>query len=323
MSYTMQDLRDWYPDRVTGDGGDYRIRWQYLGRQDFSQAYYTDSLGLALNSYRLPAITTPIDILDTLDTDCVSMALGGLIFHLSRCGSTLLARMLSALPGEVVLSEPPPIDDLLRSNLDDRRRRHYLAQMIRVLQRQRREDERQVFFKLDPWHTPAIGELRALLPDTRFLFVYRNPLEVLVSQRRQTGMHMVPGLIDPAWYGDTASHSSGFHPYEYAAWVLGRIMQNVLDQMDQGIELLNYKELDDNGWSRVPRLFDLEQDWGLAQAARIRHAKNDAAFIDDTFDKREQADREMHRYCRSYTARPYARLEAARSSGCTHRAEMR
>lgn len=322
MSNVIQDLKDWYPVRVIEDGGKYWIRWQYLGQQNFAQAFYTDSLRLAFTRYQKPAITTPIDILDTLDDNHPLLEPGGLIFHLSRCGSTLLARMLSALPGQVVLSEPPPIDDLLRSKLDVESRRHYLEKMFRLLQRQRRDNERCIFFKLDPWHTPAIGELRALLPDTRFMFLYRNPLEVLVSHRRQTGMHMVPGLIDPLWYGYLAGQASEFHPYEYAAWVLGCIMQKVLDQMDQGIVLLNYKELGENAWSRVPQIFNLKEDWVLAKAVRYRHAKNDAAFTDDRIDKLRQADKQMRQYCRCYTAKPYERLESTRLTARSNEAEI-
>jgi len=37
----------------------------------------------------------------------------GLIFHVSRCGSTLISQMLSTA-GQLVLSEPPPVDDIFR-----------------------------------------------------------------------------------------------------------------------------------------------------------------------------------------------------------------
>ena len=40
--------------------------------------------------------------------------LDGLVFHLSRCGSTLIAQMLAALPWTVVASEPSVIDSAIR-----------------------------------------------------------------------------------------------------------------------------------------------------------------------------------------------------------------
>ena len=313
MLNTMLDLKDWYPARVIEDGGDYRIRWQYLGQQKFDQAFYSDSLGLALTRYQRAAIETPIGILDSMDDDYSAVPLSGLIFHVSRCGSTLLSRMLSVLPGLAVLSEPPPIDDLLRSKLDDDTRRHYLKKLFQVLRRKRRSENLQgIYFKLDAWHTPAIGELRALLPDACFLFLYRNPLEVLVSHRRQAGMLAVPGLIDPRWYGDHARNSLELHPYEYAAWALGRIMRHVAKQINWRVELLNYGELGENGWSRVPRLLNLEADWESTRSARRRHAKSDADFTDDIADKLALADDGTQQYCRCHTVKPYERLEAIR-----------
>ena len=40
------------------------------------------------------------------------------IFHLSRCGSTLCARMLGAADGVTVLSEPGPINDVLMAEIE-------------------------------------------------------------------------------------------------------------------------------------------------------------------------------------------------------------
>jgi hypothetical protein len=36
-----------------------------------------------------------------------------MIFHLARCGSTLVSRLLGTLPGAVVVSEPAPLNALL------------------------------------------------------------------------------------------------------------------------------------------------------------------------------------------------------------------
>src|SRR5947208_3470516 len=41
----------------------------------------------------------------------------GFVFHQSRCGSTLAARMLGALPRSTSVSEAPPIDSILQLGL--------------------------------------------------------------------------------------------------------------------------------------------------------------------------------------------------------------
>lgn len=40
----------------------------------------------------------------------------GLIFHIARCGSTLVSQLLKALPSLVVYSEPPVLNDVLMSS---------------------------------------------------------------------------------------------------------------------------------------------------------------------------------------------------------------
>src|SRR5438874_313448 len=56
----------------------------------------------------------------------------GLIFHMSRCGSTLVSQMLAALPANIVVSEAPPIDAIVQAyrlmpNADEERYAHWLA----------------------------------------------------------------------------------------------------------------------------------------------------------------------------------------------------
>jgi hypothetical protein len=52
--------------------------------------------------------------------------------------------------------------------------------------------------KLDSWHIRDLAFFRTVLPDVPWIFVYRDPLEVLVSQLRSPGLQGAPGAMDPA-----------------------------------------------------------------------------------------------------------------------------
>lgn len=64
------------------------------------------------------------------------------------------------------------------------------------------EETRQDYvIKLDAWHIRNLGLFRAVFPETPWIFVYRHPLEVLVSLMNEPGLHAIPGMIDPAIFG--------------------------------------------------------------------------------------------------------------------------
>src|SRR5206468_1319466 len=59
--------------------------------------------------------TTPIDKLAEWLQEHPGLRPNGFIFHVSRCGSTLVSQMLAALAQNVVISEAPPIDAVVRA----------------------------------------------------------------------------------------------------------------------------------------------------------------------------------------------------------------
>jgi len=105
----------------------------------------------------------------------------GLVFHEARVGSTLVANMLQALPATVVYSESaPPVDALFRTEAwsDDTR-----VEALRVLVRAmgRVPGVERMFFK---FQSAATGDAAAVLrafPDSPFVFLKREPVEVMAS----------------------------------------------------------------------------------------------------------------------------------------------
>jgi len=88
----------WLPAAIDGD----RVSWRWFGRRVLDDGFYAHELltagFLAIN--RLFAVETPLSALPS-----GSRAPDGLIFHMSRCGSTLIARMLAADRDATVISE--------------------------------------------------------------------------------------------------------------------------------------------------------------------------------------------------------------------------
>lgn len=198
------------------------------------------------------------------------------IFHVSRCGSTLVSQLAAALPGTVVISEAPPIDDVLRAGVPDDERVAWLRAVISALGQPRRGSERHFFVKLDAWHALEMPIIRRAFPDVPFLFVYRDPAEVIASHMRQPGMHMVPGLIDPSILGFDLQTALRIGREQYCARVLGLIYSAGLDfSRREGALLMNYTELPGAASALLLDWCGLEADEAISEKLR-RVAEADA-----------------------------------------------
>lgn len=142
--------------------------------------------------------------LDALEAQLASMDLvppTGFILHMSRCGSTLISQMLAASPRNVVISEGWAIDSLLHciagSGVSGDRARCWMRTVIRSLGQQFGGGVAgagsRYFVKFDAWHTLALPLVRGAFPDIPWIFVYRDPVEVMVSQMRRPASWTVPG----------------------------------------------------------------------------------------------------------------------------------
>jgi hypothetical protein len=267
------------------------------------------------------AVRTPLtpDFVAALEADM--LPLSGLLFHLSRCGSTLIAQTLKAWPGTRVLSEPELLDTALMTALCGMDPDWLVFRGVLAALRQPTASDRRVVIKLDAWHALALAHLQARLPAVPWLFVYRDPLEVLVSHAREPGRHTAPGMLPEAWLG--AAPPAPLSPIEHAARVLGALCTTVLPRANAQ-HLVNYCDLvaQDADASppalmdRIPRWFGLdpaEVDRARLASTLTQHAKRlGEAYVDDRAGKRDAATDPLRAATERWLGQPYAALEAIR-----------
>jgi hypothetical protein len=234
----------------------------------------------------------------------------GLIFHMSRCGSTLVAQMLAAAAQSTVLSEAPPLDAAVQLEAGNA---GILAAMVAALGRRQPAGGR-LFLKLDSWHAMSLPLIRRSFPTSPWVFLYRDPIEVIVSQARQAGVQTVPGLLPSQVVG---IDPAGMPPDAFGAAVLGRTCEAAAEAFARGGGLLvNYSELPGAFVSRILPHFGMACDAGELVAMRRaaeRDAKApDAAFTPDCEAKRAEATPRLLDLVARHMAEPYRRLEALR-----------
>ncbi len=286
------DFTNWLPVKVSA-GAEPTVEWCHFGARRFRESFFEQTVAAAMREpfSLLFRQSTPIDTLLEWQARRPGLTPRGFVFHMSRCGSTLVAQMLAALPEHIVLSEPPPLDAILRAVEAERRIAWLRAWMSAV--GQPRAGERELFVKFDAWHVFDLPVIRRAFPDTPWIFLHRNPIEVLVSALRGPGLQFVPGL-----------DMQGMSVVEQRTRVLAAILAAALDHLPAGGKAIDYSRLPAAVCSggEIAEWFGLDLDDAANEAMRAVtafHAKTPSLFFaaDDSQSKQDQATAEARQWC--------------------------
>src|SRR5258708_4032171 len=110
-------LNGWVPVDLYWQDESPVIDWGYMGERRFTHPFFNHTIG---ENFRHPFAQlfrhqTSLELLHDLYLNRPCLTPTGFIFHMSRCGSTLVSQMLASLTQAVMLSEPPPVDQTLRA----------------------------------------------------------------------------------------------------------------------------------------------------------------------------------------------------------------
>jgi hypothetical protein len=320
-------LAGWVPIRIYWNEGRPLIDWCWVGTRRFTEPFFDHTIEACL---RLPFANlcrpqTGIDLLRERHAVNPGLEPRGFIFHMSRCGSTLLSQVLAALPQNVMISEAGAIDAVLRArfrepSLTDEQRANWLLWTVSALAQRRTGDEEQLFIKFDSWNVLDFPLIQRAFPGVPWIFLYRNPIEVLASQFARRGAHMVPGGIEPELFGMRLEEVFKMQHEEYCARVLARICEAALHyhQSCAGM-MVNYEQLPEIVWTGVADFFGLGvTDANLETFRRVAKldAKNPAlGFENDSQSKQKKASEALRAASATWLAPIYDRLEAARLGG--------
>lgn len=207
-SDAAEDIKGWVPVKLFAGQEGPQCRWLYVGNKDFTEPFFDETISacrmLPENGFLNKKITTGIDELAEKVKDAETIEPTAFIFHISRCGSTLLSQMLGIQSGNIILSEVPFLDDLLRYGKKHDCMVKILPQLkaaIGLYGTKRKETHQHLFIKTDSWHIHFYIALRTLYPTVPFFLLYRKPDEVLRSQQKKRGMQSLPDVVEPEIFG--------------------------------------------------------------------------------------------------------------------------
>jgi len=299
------------------------IEWGYMGRERFVEPFCHETLQkLAVKPFnQLFRRQSNLEALLEPSISDNALPLSGIVFHMSRCGSTLVAQSLAALPDSVVLSEPEPFDKLLQWLLAAPvpNQKALLRGLIGAMGQPRRAEDRRLFLKTDCWHICHIERILSAFPGVPWLFLYRDPLEVLVSQQRRPAYYLIPGVL--AGHGLHPPEDLLVRPLEHGAWVLERVLRDAVKAIKRypGGLLLNYHELPLALETRLAEHFALNlrdsEISALRQAGTLDTKNPYRVFQADSVDKHTSADADLRAMAARWLGEAYAELERMRGRG--------
>jgi len=302
----------WLPVEIGTDTGAPQVHWLQFGSRRLAEPFFFDS---ARRVQRLPfnrLFRYRQDLADFAAHGDAAPAPDGFIFHMSRCGSTLVSQMIAAMPDALAISEAPPLDSILQMCRDGDNAVRALRAMIAALGRRRRNETAYVV-KLDAWHTLSLPLFRRAFPDVPWAFLYRDPVEVLVSQVKARGIQTVPTYVPPALYGLETSVPDE----EYCAQVLAAICRAVLEHHALGGGLLvDYRQLPDAIESAILPHFNIrirdEDRAAMREAARMDAKAPGQIFTRDSRQKQQEATAQLRELAARHLAPVYRSLEQLR-----------
>ncbi|RQO78850.1 hypothetical protein DBR40_03755 [Pedobacter sp. KBW01] len=200
----MNTLINWIPYQLVYEENDWQLLWVDLEDRHIQEPFFDETIQLCRirmkeRSGYLP--TSSLDFLVELAKQIDSIPPNAFIFHVSRCGSTLLSQALATALTNIVFPEARLIDEILRMKEQDptvteEQQELLLKSTIAIMGQKRKPAYKQLFVKLDSWHIHFYPLLRKWYPSTPFFFLSREPNAVIASHHQRRGLHAVPGMVN-------------------------------------------------------------------------------------------------------------------------------
>lgn len=296
------------------------IHWRDVGECGFTRGFFHTELESYEQVYGAGEVyETSRSFVEQPSTGIDFITPTAFIFHMSRCGSTLLANVMAANDQIVMMSEPPVISPLLRSLCSDNLRSpitdptklQVLRNVIGVLGRRRRQEQKYYMVKFNSWNVIQARAIQLAFPEVPCLFLYREPADVMVSLLRHP-----PGWMEKRTAAIATSLAGSeldkVLPVEYVARILQGLVTAGLNV--ENVCLVNYTELHPNALPQLLQKLGIEVDAVALthmQAQFERNAKSPWAerFVDDRNVKKLAASGEIGEVATRMLSTQYAALE--------------
>lgn len=284
-------LKDWMPYAYHSRTGE--VSWclpQGRAVQPFHDEYISHCRQYLVNALLSPRISVD-KMLRHADALAEIADPAGFIFHLSRCGSTLVSGCLAQLEQCSVLSESPLLTEILLAGNINWEDKKALLRLCLHLQGRPSPEQPLIVVKWNAWDLFHWAMIREIWPNVPVLLLTRDPVEILASHARSAGRHMSgdPGLAHVHdVLGSRATYAS---PLDYRTQVLRELMTEMARVSDENrVFLLDYAELGESALVEICSRFGIgvspHQHMELRRRLALNSKSPERTFQADGAEKR-------------------------------------
>jgi hypothetical protein len=305
-----------------------QVRWMEFGSTPLAEPFFRQTSDkLAMGPQPAREIETNLETMIRLSNRLPAVRPAGLIFHVSHCGSTLVANALKLIPQTVVTSEPDTLVRLARRYADipsaylnmrwDAKRRILMDSVLRLFAHYRTGETELVVIKFASINLIEMKMVRSCWPDTPCVVLVRNPVEVLMSALRGYGWMEWKADVDLAsellGVTDLPMTARDMPDEEYCARALGRLLASALDAVDKKCKVIDYEDLSRKRICEIAAFFGLALQGNADGFDRVlsHYAKDPEhrrTFRSDSARKRRLATSPVHQAAQRWAMPAYAAL---------------
>ena len=248
-----------YPARGIRRDGGLEVEFRPIRPGDFFEDSFTHrTVRRVRGSWTREFLPTPTV---SLTTAAPERAPVGIIFHVGRCGSTLVCELLKCVRGLTVYSEPYIVDDVLAPP-NEWKPDQIIAGLRLVAALYYAHADGPYVWKLRGANTLFCDRIIRAFPETPWIFCVRDPLEVAVSDSKDPPYWLRPfgNPINPFLSYFTDNPQEDLSREVYIARAFAGFCRAISKTDWTRGQLVKYEQLPDAVWSTIGPHFGLSID---------------------------------------------------------------
>jgi len=185
-----EKLKNWTPVRLHLTPKHPSVAWLNLGQTAFTDATAIRAISRSWQNQNKPQpIWTKLEVLTALRKINSGLKPKGFLFNTYKCGSSLLSKMLSSLPRNLVISEDETISAAASASyfmkdsnkFSESFRIELLQSAVSALGQPRLGVEENYIIRFGLSDVINLPFIKKVFPEVPVIFLYRDPVEVIVS----------------------------------------------------------------------------------------------------------------------------------------------
>jgi hypothetical protein len=256
----------WLPADIGGN--EPVIRWMNVGSASLSEPFFQGSVG-RLRGEGSNELETELLALGSGTAHLPQVAPAGIVFNMSRCGSTLIINSLRRAENVVALSEAQPVERIIgwtasRSAYWVKTAGALLTPLTTVFAHHQGEPAKNVVIKTATGAIAALRSLRKWWPDVPCVVLTRNPVEILVSNVQKPPQWLRAAYDDNkiddlfgGLFGRPPENVMASGITEICAWAIDRYCAEALGALDNGCRVVDYEDLSIETVVKIAEYFGL------------------------------------------------------------------